>query len=104
MKKAMRGLTLLLCAVILIFPLMTIRDSEFGGADGAAGACSCSGTILSGRGGSSSGCRLSAGSSACGSSTGSSAASSACGRAAAACAANSLMAAQFSGRSVRLRP
>ena len=27
---------LLLCAVILIFPLMTIHDSEFGGADGAA--------------------------------------------------------------------
>ena len=27
---------LLLCAVILVFPLMTIRDSEFGGADGAA--------------------------------------------------------------------
>lgn len=26
----------LICAVILIFPLMTIRDSEFGGADGAA--------------------------------------------------------------------
>lgn len=26
----------LVCAVILIFPLMTIRDSEFGGADGAA--------------------------------------------------------------------
>lgn len=26
----------LLCAVILIFPLMTIHDSEFGGADGAA--------------------------------------------------------------------
>ena len=26
----------LLCAVILICPLMTIRDSEFGGADGAA--------------------------------------------------------------------
>lgn len=26
----------LLCAVILIFPLMTIQDSEFGGADGAA--------------------------------------------------------------------
>ena len=26
----------LLCAVILIFPLMTIRDSGFGGADGAA--------------------------------------------------------------------
>ena len=25
-----------LCAVILIFPLMTIQDSEFGGADGAA--------------------------------------------------------------------
>lgn len=27
---------LLLCAVILVFPLMTIRDSEFGGADGEA--------------------------------------------------------------------
>ena len=27
---------ILLCAVILVFPLMTIRDSEFGGADGAA--------------------------------------------------------------------
>lgn len=27
---------LLLCAVILVFPLMTIKDSEFGGADGAA--------------------------------------------------------------------
>lgn len=26
----------LVCAVILIFPLLTIRDSEFGGADGAA--------------------------------------------------------------------
>ena len=26
----------LICAAILIFPLMTIRDSEFGGADGAA--------------------------------------------------------------------
>ena len=26
----------ILCAVILIFPLMTIQDSEFGGADGAA--------------------------------------------------------------------
>ena len=26
----------LFCAAILIFPLMTIRDSEFGGADGAA--------------------------------------------------------------------
>ena len=25
-----------LCAVILVFPLMTIQDSEFGGADGAA--------------------------------------------------------------------
>ena len=27
---------ILVCAVILIFPLMTIRDSEFGGADDAA--------------------------------------------------------------------
>ena len=26
----------LICAVILIFPLMAIRDSEFGGADGQA--------------------------------------------------------------------
>ena len=26
----------LLCAAILVFPLMTIRDSEFGGADGVA--------------------------------------------------------------------
>ena len=26
----------LVCAAILIFPLMTIRDREFGGADGAA--------------------------------------------------------------------
>ena len=26
----------ILCAVILIFPLMTIKDSEFGGADGEA--------------------------------------------------------------------
>ena len=26
----------ILCAVILIFPLMTIKDSEFGGADGTA--------------------------------------------------------------------
>ena len=26
----------ILCAGILIFPLMTIKDSEFGGADGAA--------------------------------------------------------------------
>ena len=26
----------LICAAILIFPLMTIQDSEFGGADGAA--------------------------------------------------------------------
>ena len=25
-----------LCAVILVFPLMTIQDSEFGGTDGAA--------------------------------------------------------------------
>ena len=25
-----------LCAIILVFPLMTIKDSEFGGADGAA--------------------------------------------------------------------
>lgn len=25
-----------LCAVILVYPLMTITDSEFGGADGAA--------------------------------------------------------------------
>ena len=29
-------LLVLLCDVILIFPLMTIRDIEFGGADGAA--------------------------------------------------------------------
>lgn len=27
---------LILCAVIVVFPLMTIKDSEFGGADGAA--------------------------------------------------------------------
>ncbi len=27
---------ILICAVILIFPLITIHDSEFGGADGAA--------------------------------------------------------------------
>lgn len=27
---------LLLCVAIAIFPLMTIKDSEFGGADGAA--------------------------------------------------------------------
>lgn len=27
---------LLICALILIYPLMTIHDSEFGGADGAA--------------------------------------------------------------------
>lgn len=27
---------LALCAAILIFPLMTLKDSEFGGADGAA--------------------------------------------------------------------
>ena len=30
----------LICAAILIFPLMTIHDSEFGGADGAAGEAS----------------------------------------------------------------
>ena len=36
-KKVITILVLLaLCAVILIFPLMTIKDSEFGGADGAA--------------------------------------------------------------------
>ena len=36
-KKVVTILILLaLCAVILIFPLMTIRDSEFSGADGAA--------------------------------------------------------------------
>lgn len=36
-KKVMTILILLaLCAVILIFPLLTIRDSEFSGADGAA--------------------------------------------------------------------
>lgn len=36
-KKIVTILILIaLCAVILIFPLMTIRDSEFGGADGAA--------------------------------------------------------------------
>ena len=36
-KKVMTILILLaLCAVILIFPLLTIRDSEFGGADGEA--------------------------------------------------------------------
>lgn len=36
-KKVMTILILLaLCAVILIFPLLNIRDSEFGGADGAA--------------------------------------------------------------------
>ena len=36
-KQIMTILALILvCAVILIFPLMTIRDSEFGGADGAA--------------------------------------------------------------------
>lgn len=27
---------LVLCAAILVYPLLTIRDSEFGGADGAA--------------------------------------------------------------------
>lgn len=30
------ALSLLVCAVILIYPLMTNKDSEFGGADGAA--------------------------------------------------------------------
>ena len=36
-KKVVTILILVaLCAVILIFPLLTIRDSEFGGADGAA--------------------------------------------------------------------
>ena len=36
-KKIVTILILIaLCAVILIFPLMTIQDSEFGGADGAA--------------------------------------------------------------------
>ena len=36
-KKVMTILILLaLCAVILIFPLLTIRGSEFSGADGAA--------------------------------------------------------------------
>lgn len=36
-KKVVTILILVaLCAVILISPLLTIRDSEFGGADGAA--------------------------------------------------------------------
>ena len=36
-KKVITILILVaLCAVILVFPLMTIKDSEFGGADGAA--------------------------------------------------------------------
>ena len=36
-KKLIAILILVIvCAVILIFPLMTIKDSEFGGADGAA--------------------------------------------------------------------
>ena len=36
-KKIVTILILVIvCAVILIFPLMTIKDSEFGGADGAA--------------------------------------------------------------------
>ena len=36
-KKVVKILILVaLFAVILIFPLLTIRDSEFGGADGAA--------------------------------------------------------------------
>ena len=29
---------LLLCVIIAVFPLMKIKDSEFGGADGAARA------------------------------------------------------------------
>ena len=29
-------IVVIVCAVILIFPLMTIKDSEFSGADGAA--------------------------------------------------------------------
>ena len=28
---------LLLCVIIAVFPLMSIKDSEFGGADGAEG-------------------------------------------------------------------
>ncbi|MGI5895227.1 MAG: energy-coupling factor ABC transporter substrate-binding protein [Candidatus Merdivicinus sp.] len=36
-KRIILGLVLLaICAGIAIFPLMTIKDSEFGGADGAA--------------------------------------------------------------------
>ena len=37
-KKKMITILILVivCAVILIFPLMTIKDSEFGGDDGAA--------------------------------------------------------------------
>ena len=37
-KKKLTTILILviLCVVILIFPLMTIKDSEFGGADGAA--------------------------------------------------------------------
>ena len=36
-KKIVTILILIaLCAVILVFPLLTIHDSEFGGADGAA--------------------------------------------------------------------
>lgn len=35
-KIAIILILVILCAVILIFPLMTIKDSEFGGADGAA--------------------------------------------------------------------
>ena len=36
-KKVITILILVaLCALILVFPLMTIKDSEFGGADGAA--------------------------------------------------------------------
>ncbi|MEG0912205.1 MAG: energy-coupling factor ABC transporter substrate-binding protein [Oscillospiraceae bacterium] len=37
MKKGLLiTILLILCAVIAIFPLMAIKDSEFGGADGAA--------------------------------------------------------------------
>lgn len=36
-KRVILGIVLLaICALIAIFPLMTIQDSEFGGADGAA--------------------------------------------------------------------
>lgn len=35
-KRVTILILVILCAVILIFPLMTVKDSEFGGADGAA--------------------------------------------------------------------